>query len=360
MSTSASKQKKEDLKNIEIKEQIEYYLSDQNLEKDSFFHQKISEDPNGYIELDFILKCNKCKKAGWTKDEIKEAIKTSDKLELDKTGNKVRRKDNKPLPDLVLLSKKRKKEDEKEGQDEKDKKEEKEPIILMFTCKEPNESNWKFVCQAFKNENPELEVLYSRFKGNLGHIAVCPDENEGEDNLDFKESFSYDDVEYRVKKCENEDLINFYKDHGAHYKMCLEKNKRKDKKKFNKNKIKENKNKKPKKENNTKNIELKKEVTLGDKKFNDAKLIKDETRKIINDTKDNEKLGEKNQKFILDLLKYHHNYEEKCKDLDYITVGKPENYDTSRCFIIVNKKNEKKDVSVQKCIENLIKKINEE
>ena len=128
---SASKSKKEKDKNFEIKEQIEYYLSDENLKKDSFFHQKISEDPNGYIELDFILKCNKCKKAGWTKDEIKEALKLSDKLEI--TGDKVRRKNNKTLPELVLLSKKRKKEDEKI--------EEREPIILMFTCKESNKSN---------------------------------------------------------------------------------------------------------------------------------------------------------------------------------------------------------------------------
>ena len=70
-------------------------------------------------------------------------------------------------------------------------------------------------------------------------------------------------------------------------------------------------------------------------------------------------MKEKQQKFILDLLKYHQHYEEKCKDLNYITVGKPENYDSSRCFIAVNKKNEKNDFSVQKCIDNLVKTINE-
>ena len=351
---SASKSKKDEDKNWKIKEQIEYYLSDENLKRDSFFHEKISEDSDGYIELDFLLKCNKIKKAGWTKEEIKEGIKLSDKIELDKTENKVRRKGNKPLPDLSLLSNKRKKEDEKE------KKELKEPIILMFTCKEPNKSNWKDVCQTFENENPDLNVKYSRFKDKLGHIAVIPDDDN---EIEFKDKFEYDDVEYTVQKCENEDLIAFFKEHGDHFKMCVEKNERKNKKgKKDKNKGKENKNKKPKKEdnNNYKSIELKNEVTLGDKKFKDAKLIKDETRKIINNAKDYEKLNDKEQQFILDLLKYHHNYEEKTKDLDYITVGKPENYDTSRCFIVVNKKKEKKDFSAQKCIENLIKKINAE
>ena len=60
---------KED-KKVVIKEQIEYYLSDKNLEHDSFFHQKISENSNGYLDLELLLKCNKIKNAGWTLDEI--------------------------------------------------------------------------------------------------------------------------------------------------------------------------------------------------------------------------------------------------------------------------------------------------
>ena len=357
MSKSTSKNEKD--KKFEIKEQIEYYLSDENLKKDSFFHQKISEDSNGYIELDFLLKCNKIKKAGWTKEELKDGIKLSDKIELDKTENKVRRKDNKPLPELVLLSKKRKNDD-----DEEDEKEQKEPIILMFTCEESNKSNWKDICQAFKNENSDLNIIYSRFKDNLGHIAIIPDDED----IKFKDKFTYDEVEFTVKKCENEDLINFFKEHGDHYKMCVQMHERRNKKgkKGGKGikggKGKDNKNKKKKNDNmqNKEDTILKKEVTLGDLKFKDAALIKAETRKIIVDAKDYEKLDEKKQKFMLDLLKYHHNYEDKCKDLDYITVGKPENFDSSRCFIIVDKKNNKKDFSAQKCIDNLIKKINEE
>ena len=363
---SASKKKIGKNKIEEIKEQMEYYMSDENLKRDSFFHQKISEDSNGYLDLDYLLKCNKCKKAGWAKEDLKEAIKISDKLELDKSENKVRRKGNKSLPELVLLSQKRKKEEEEDenGDDEEEKEEKKEfreAVILMFTCKEPNSSNWKDVCKAFKDENSELNIIYSRFKDTLGHIAAIPKDDD--DEITFKDKFKYNDVEFTVKKCENEDLINFFKEHGEHYKMCVQMHERKSKKgkKKNQSKGKKNKNKKPKKENNNNmNTELKKEVTLGDQKYQDAALIKAETRRIINDTKDNEKLNDKDRKFILDLLKYHHNYEEKCKDLDYITVGKPENYDSSRCFIIVNKKNEKKDFSAQKCISNLIKKINEE
>ena len=145
--------------------------------------------------------------------------------------------------------------------------------------------------------------------------------------------------------------------------MCTgmkERKNKKDKKKNSKGKKEKDKGKEKKSNYQKNKILLKKEITLGEQTFTDAALIKAEARKIINDTKDYEKLKEKDQKFILDLLKYHHNYEDKCKDLDYVTVGKPENYDSSRCFVIVNKKNEKKDFSVQKCLDNLVEKINAE
>ena len=357
---SKSKEIKEDEKMIAIKEQIEYYLGDDNLKQDQFFHNKISEDSNGYLDLDFILKCNKIKKAGWTKEELVKGIKLSDVIELNSKEDKVRRKDNKPLPDLVLLSKKRQKPEKEEE------KKEREPVVLMFECEKESHSHWKDICQAFQDENPDLNVIYKRFKDKLGHLVVIP---ESDDDIKFKDSFKYDDIKFKVKKCENDDLINFYKDHGKHYEDCVAMKKKRSKKDKNESKGK-NKNKKDKKgkekekkeeekKNKGESISLKKEVALGDEKFTDTSLIKNKTRKIIIETKDGDKLKEKDQKFILDLLKYHHNYEEKCKDLDYITVGKPENYESSRCFIVVNKKNEKHDFSVQKCIDNLVKKINE-
>ena len=65
---------------------------------------------------------------------------------------------------------------------------------------------------------------------------------ENDEEIKFKDKFVFDNVEYNVKKCEGEDLINFYKDHGEHYKMCV-----KGKNKKGKGKNKKNKNKKAKK-----------------------------------------------------------------------------------------------------------------
>ena len=53
---SKSKASKENEKNIAIKEQVEYYLSDENLKKDSFFHNKISEKSRRLFRLRFFIK----------------------------------------------------------------------------------------------------------------------------------------------------------------------------------------------------------------------------------------------------------------------------------------------------------------
>lgn len=86
-------------KDSEIRTQVEYYLSDANLQKDAFFYSKIQEDKEGYLDLDLIMNCNKIKTQGTSKDAIKAAVKDSQAVELDATGERIRRKGNKALPE---------------------------------------------------------------------------------------------------------------------------------------------------------------------------------------------------------------------------------------------------------------------
>ena len=93
-------------KDSEIRTQVEYYLSDKNLEKDAFFYGKIQEDKDGYIDLDLIMNCNKIKSQGISKEAIREAVKESSLVEIDSTGDRIRRKDNKALPESKFKEKK--------------------------------------------------------------------------------------------------------------------------------------------------------------------------------------------------------------------------------------------------------------
>ena len=337
-----SEKDKDEKKKLEkVCEQMEYYLSDKNLSRDSFFHQKISSDINGYIDLNFFLKCNKIIKAGWTKDDLKNGIKLSNELELDSTNERVRRKDNKPLPELTLLNKKRKKSEDKEESNDEE-KEEVNQTILKITTKEECKIKWKDIINEFKKENPELNVDYGRFKEKEGHISVLLKPGE---EIKFKNKFKLEDIEFDIEICENDDLINFWKNHGEHYKSCIKdkkgaKNGKKQKKIVNKN-------------------YLDPPVELGQEKYNNILLIKQLARKILNETKDGEKIEGKNEEFIKDILKFHHSYENKIKDFDYFTTGKPKEYNFSRCFFIVKKNGEKEDFSIQKCIETIFEKHSE-
>lgn len=79
-----------------LKKQVEYYLSDDNLKHDKFFHSKISENGEGWLALDHILACNKIKAITREASEIIAAIATSADLEPNESGNSIRRKS--PLP----------------------------------------------------------------------------------------------------------------------------------------------------------------------------------------------------------------------------------------------------------------------
>lgn len=101
----------------EIKKQIEYYLSDKNLQSDDFFREKISGSEAGYIDLKLFLNCNKVKNMGIDVQEIVDACADSETVQVSKDKKMIRRTKNKELPPKVDKGKKRDlKAQGKEGQ----------------------------------------------------------------------------------------------------------------------------------------------------------------------------------------------------------------------------------------------------
>ena len=56
----------------QLKAQLEYYFSDTNLSRDTFFYEKINETNDGFIPVELFLNCNNIKKLGATIDQVKE------------------------------------------------------------------------------------------------------------------------------------------------------------------------------------------------------------------------------------------------------------------------------------------------
>ena len=96
-----------------IKNQIEYYLSDENLETDKFFNELISKTNDGYIDISYILNCGIIKESNLPKNKILEIIEDSKNIELNKEKTMIRRKNNKKIPLYSEENFWRKKEKEK-------------------------------------------------------------------------------------------------------------------------------------------------------------------------------------------------------------------------------------------------------
>jgi hypothetical protein len=81
-----------------IKEQVEYYFSDRNLERDYFYRAKIDEAENGYVDLKIVQNSKVIRKMEVKMEQMIDAVKDSTEVELSDDKTKIRRVGNKPMP----------------------------------------------------------------------------------------------------------------------------------------------------------------------------------------------------------------------------------------------------------------------
>lgn len=351
-----------------VQKQVEYYLSDENLKQDAFFHSKISSSENGFIPIQFLLNCNKMKKLTEDKEIIKKAIEKSSLLELGKNDTLKRKNDK--LPVLSLLSKKRGTDKNTEAaSNEKVSKEIREDEVVIYTIKTSKciDVTWKVIQESIIKNNPDLIISYLRFTKDAGHLGLA---NKNIPNLKINEFPLQEDEDkdektiITISKSSADDLVDFWKQHGSHLKLCLSKDLNRNNKN-NKNGKGKDKDKRSNKKNEDdddlfkkKSItKLNKPITLGHHKFIDIKDIRQKSRTIMNNIKEGEKPLTHDAKFLEDILAFHPN-QEKAKNMDYFTVGQNPNYPDSKCFIIYKKDGSKIDFSVNKCLDKIIETNN--
>jgi len=311
-------------------------MSEENLTKDKFFHDMICKDIEGYFDINVILSCNNIKKLTTSIEEVQQALSTSTEVELSQDKTKVRRAGNKPLPELKLLQNKRKAEKEdketptkgnKEFDDESDL-----TILMIIAVKGDTDIKWQKIKDYFEKENLNLNVIYFRFNKNEGNIAVTKDKSEVE--VKFRDELKIEGVDFKISKCEGEDLINFYKDHGSHLEFCLSKKKG---------------GKRQSKGNNKDKFKLRNPVELGGETFIDTTNIKARCRKILNTHKEGELLDGKDKDFMQDLLKFDKKV-DKLTDLKGITTGQLTQF-FSKTFFALKNDDTKNEFSAFKCID---------
>ena len=92
-------------------------------------------------------------------------------------------------------------------------------IILEIHSDKEIDFKWKDINEEFKRINPKLNIIYLRFNKDSGHIGI-------NGNGKWTEEFDLQNYHFTVKKCEGDNLIDFWKDHGSHFEMCVGKNKK--------------------------------------------------------------------------------------------------------------------------------------
>ena len=305
------------------------------------------QDSNGYISIEDLLKSNKIIENSYSKEDLIAELKSNENIEIDSSNNKIRKKGNKQsITELKLLNQKRKLSDFSKSEINNEIEDFRnkitiDPIVFKITSeKEINEENfWYLIKQNFSNENPDLKISYCTFKNKLGFLTIlyrC----DQEDKIKFNKELKVNDYILIIEKAEGDDLIDFWKFNEKNYIRV------------NNLKI-ENKNENY---NFHENEILKNSINLGGFEFKNINDIKKKAKSIISNSFDNEPLKELDLKFVEDILKFHPKYDEKIKDMKFISVGKNSQFNNSRCFIIVKNNDIYEDFSVQKCIKVIASK----
>ncbi|CAE7393948.1 La [Symbiodinium sp. CCMP2456] len=304
-----------------VRKQVEYYLSDENLKYDKFFHDKISANADGWLDMSFILSCNKMKSMRAGKDDVIAALKES-KIELNVNEGTaaVRRPGNAALPKLEARPSHPQKKNSIHAHDG--------GVVAIFR-NVPEEQQWTQVKAAVQEKLPA--------KVNLWHVSQVNDKNECtlacapfDGDVPFFESLQIGlaGASLKCEVCFADVLQKALKDMPKHIRDKRERESRKRQKERNR------------------------PIKLGTCHFNNVAMLRGRVKEILNSRSDGEQLKPDGSDFklIKSLLEFHPSGAGKSAGLVGIKVGKSQQGD-SRCFYMIKEGGKEEDFSAKKCLD---------
>jgi len=337
----------------ELVTQVDYYMSDANLEYDEFFFSAIENSAEKYLDIDLVMNCNKIKKGGWSIADVQAAVEKSDALELSEDQTQMRRKD-KSLPEFKGLkrqefqpktrSKSKTEEEMKEAaqaEENSDKDKYFIPALLVIPDISSLPKNGKLIEETIGKQY-DVKVPYARINKMNGHIVF--DRNATEQSLldrVLKEGFEFDGNKIDVIQASDRELNFFNKENLSYLDKIV-------KKKF---------GKQVKKAGKVADKKLQNIVMFAGKKYNNFSGLQTEFKNIISKTRNGAELEADQAALLKELLVYHEKKDEKLKGLADFTVDFHPTYKQTRCFFIVKEDGTKEDFSLHKCLNVLKEKL---
>eukprot|EP00811_Abedinium_folium_P032884 NODE_5893_length_1724_cov_8.797746.p1 GENE.NODE_5893_length_1724_cov_8.797746~~NODE_5893_length_1724_cov_8.797746.p1 ORF type:complete len:466 (+),score=160.23 NODE_5893_length_1724_cov_8.797746:26-1399(+) len=305
-----------------VRKQIEYYLSDDNLKHDKFFHEKISSNSEGWLEMSLVLTCNKMLALRATKEDVIAALQAS-KVEVHPDSTSIRRPGNAPLPTLVarqLHGKKNSPHVHDGG------------VIAVFR-NIPEEQSWMQIKEKLNSMlPPKVNLLFVSTVSEKNECVIVAAPFEGD--IAFFEGLTLD-LEGAKLKCEVAFGEPFQKAVKLLPKIIRD---RRDK------------------ESRRRQKERNRPVVIGTQRFTGVQAVRGRVKEIVNAKKDGEQLKVEGGDFklIKALLAYHPGGPKKSEGMVGIKVDKSLQAD-NRCFFMIKESGEMEDVSLKKCIDELEK-----
>jgi len=319
-----------------IKRQIEYYMSDSNLKYDSFFHDKISSSPEGWIPVDLILSCPKIKAMiNVTAQDVIAALSQSHlEVKVDESGTWLRRTG--PLPTLVRGDHKFKQKQDVHRAG---------CIVKVGNISE--EVSWQTVKDVLAAKLPERGKI--SYVGNVSKCGECfllakPFEND----KDF-----FNDLIIDVNGANVSFSLATQDEATAFLRKCPPTIRKVREKEFNRLKQKA----------------ASRGVFLAGTKFSSVDHLRQCVRELIQKTEDGNKIEGDSPAFnvMKALLAYHPRSTDKLRDLVCFKVGQHPASEaekqsgksgfkgSTKCVFVVRSNGEEEDFSVNKCIAELVK-----
>jgi len=302
-----------------VRKQVEYYLSDDNLKTDKFFHEKISSDAERWLDTSLILSCNKMKAMRATKEDIMTALKDST-MEVKDEGAAVRRPGNAALPKLEA----------KPTHAKKSTIHAHDGGVMAVLTKVPEEQSWMQIKEALKEKLPAKVALWfvSEVAADKAQCFVATSPFDGDVAFFEELKLEIGGATLGSEVCYGELLQQALKLLPKHIRDKRERESRKRQKERNR------------------------PIALGTQKFLNTGALRGKVKEILNSRSDGELLKPEgtDYKLIKALLDYHPKGAEKSKGMTGIKVAKSLMGDT-RCFWLVKEGGEVEDFSAKKCID---------
>jgi len=310
-----------------VKKQVEYYFSDINLKHDKFFHNKISENPEGWLDLTLILQCNKMKAMQATKEDVFGALKDSElETKEDGANSFVRRKDNAKLPTLEARTGGPPSRHNKKQSNVHD------GGVLFQVKGIPEEVTWLNVKEAMKDKLPEGASVW--FVSSVNETGTCVvalspfDKDVDFVSTELKIHLGGKDLGIEV--CFGDALQQALKMLPKGHKERRDKAAK------------------------TRQKARQRPLQLGGQKFVNLNTLRGKVKEILNSRTDGEELksGGPDYTLVRAIMEYHPAKERKLANMRGIKVDISE-HGSSRCFWVLREegKGNAEDFSIKKCIE---------